>query len=136
MSIYHKHHIIPKHMGGTDDPSNIAIVTIEQHAQLHKQLWEDLGHWQDELAWRGLSGQATRPETLSKIQKKRVADGTHHLLSGNIQRQAALRRIEAKTHNDEELRTKSKCPHCGKIGQRFVMRRWHFDKCSVILRHT
>jgi hypothetical protein len=31
-TIYHKHHIIPKHMGGTDDLSNIAKLTIEEHA--------------------------------------------------------------------------------------------------------
>ena len=36
-------------MGGTDDPSNIVIVTIEEHANLHKQLWEDLGHEEDRI---------------------------------------------------------------------------------------
>ena len=55
MTIYHKHHIIPKHMGGSDDSSNIAIVTVEQHAELHKQLWEDLGDIRDYYAWLGLS---------------------------------------------------------------------------------
>lgn len=56
MSIYyHKHHIIPKHMGGSDDPSNLVIVTVEQHANLHKQLWEDLGDIRDYYAWLGLS---------------------------------------------------------------------------------
>lgn len=64
MSIYHKHHIIPRHMGGTDDPSNIVLVTIEQHANLHKQLWEDLGHHQDYVAWQGLSGMMGREEII------------------------------------------------------------------------
>ena len=50
MTIYHKHHIIPKHMGGTNHPSNLVEVTIEQHAALHKQLWEDLGHEEDRIA--------------------------------------------------------------------------------------
>ena len=73
MSIYlHKHHIIPKHMGGSDDPSNLIEVTIEQHAELHKQLWEDLGHWQDEIAWKCLSGQITTQEaTLQAIRLSR-----------------------------------------------------------------
>ena len=31
MTLYHKHHIIPKHMGGTDDPSN--KLTVEEHAE-------------------------------------------------------------------------------------------------------
>lgn len=76
-------------MGGTDDTSNLVEVTVEQHALLHKQLWEDLGHWQDYLAWQGLSGmiscedvvlQATRnafrgrkhtQETKRKMSEKR-----------------------------------------------------------------
>lgn len=57
MTIYtHIHHIIPKHMGGTDDPSNLVEVTVEQHALLHKQLWEDLGDIRDFYAWKALSG--------------------------------------------------------------------------------
>ena len=36
----HKHHIIPKHMGGSDDDNNIIELTIEEHAQAHKILFE------------------------------------------------------------------------------------------------
>lgn len=52
----HKHHIVPKHMGGTDDPSNLVELTIEEHAEAHKNLYEKYGFWQDYLAWKGLSG--------------------------------------------------------------------------------
>ena len=38
--IKHKHHIIPKHMGGTDDPSNLIELTVEEHAEAHKILFE------------------------------------------------------------------------------------------------
>jgi hypothetical protein len=62
MSIYHKHHIIPRHMGGTDDADNIVEVTVEQHALLHKQLWKDLGHKEDYVAWQCLSGMLTMSE--------------------------------------------------------------------------
>ncbi len=54
MTIYHIHHIIPKHMGGTDDPSNLVRLTLEEHAQAHKELYEKHGKWQDELAYKGL----------------------------------------------------------------------------------
>ncbi len=57
-------------MGGSDDPSNLVEVTIEEHANLHKQLWEELGHWQDKVAWLALSNQITSPEILKIIRNK------------------------------------------------------------------
>ena len=33
----HKHHIIPKHMGGSNDPSNIAELTVEEHIEVLKE---------------------------------------------------------------------------------------------------
>ena len=56
--------------GGTDDPENLIEVTVEQHALLHKQLWEDLGHWQDYAAWQGLSGRMGKEELIRFIQSK------------------------------------------------------------------
>lgn len=65
----HKHHIVPKHMGGSDDPSNLVDVSIEEHAALHKQLWEDLCQQEDFIAWQCLSGQITTQEaTLAAIR--------------------------------------------------------------------
>ena len=55
----HKHHIIPKHAGGTDDPSNLVELTIEEHAEAHRVLWETHGRWQDKMAWLALSGNIT-----------------------------------------------------------------------------
>lgn len=57
MPTLHKHHIIPKHAGGSDDPSNIVNLTIEEHAEAHRILWEQHGRWQDHVAWKMLSGQ-------------------------------------------------------------------------------
>lgn len=52
----HLHHVIPKHIGGTDDPSNLIELTVEEHAEAHRKLYEEFGRWQDLLAWKGLSG--------------------------------------------------------------------------------
>lgn len=60
--VKHKHHIIPKHSGGTDDPSNLIELTVEEHAETHRILFEKYGKWQDELAWKGLSGQIDSAE--------------------------------------------------------------------------
>jgi hypothetical protein len=67
MSIYHKHHIIPKHMGGTDDPSNLIELTVEEHAEAHRKLFEQYGHWQDELAWKGLAKMIGREEIIHHL---------------------------------------------------------------------
>ena len=55
-SMKHTHHIIPRHMGGTDDPDNLIELTIEEHAEAHRLLYEKYGHWQDKVAWQGLLG--------------------------------------------------------------------------------
>lgn len=60
----HKHHIIPKHAGGTDDPSNIIELTVEEHALAHKKLFEEEGRWQDYIAWQGLSGRIGKEEII------------------------------------------------------------------------
>ena len=70
MTIYHKHHIIPKHMGGTDDPSNLIELTVEEHAEAHRKLFEMHGYWQDELAWKGLSKMIGRDEIISELINK------------------------------------------------------------------
>ena len=65
--IKHKHHIIPRHVGGTDDPSNIIELTIEEHAEEHRLLYERYGRNEDRLAWLGLSGQIGKDEILKQI---------------------------------------------------------------------
>jgi hypothetical protein len=58
----HKHHIIPRYMGGSNSPENIVEVTVTQHAMFHfcnYQLW---GNEEDRIAWRGLSGLITPDE--------------------------------------------------------------------------
>jgi len=62
----HKHHIIPRHMGGSDDPSNLVELTIEEHAEAHRKLYEEHGRWQDKKAWLFLSGQATTDKQVSR----------------------------------------------------------------------
>lgn len=58
-SMKHRHHIIPRHAGGTDEPSNFVEVTVEEHAELHLARYLELGEVGDWLAYLALSGQAT-----------------------------------------------------------------------------
>jgi len=62
MTIYHWHHIVPKHAGGTDIDSNLIKLTTEEHADAHKKLYERYGRQQDYIAWKALSGQIGKEE--------------------------------------------------------------------------
>ena len=57
-------------MGGTDDPSNLVELTIEEHAEAHRILFEEFGHWQDYLAWQGLSKMIPREELIKRVQSE------------------------------------------------------------------
>ena len=83
----HKHHVIPKHAGGTDDPSNIVLLTVEEHASAHKKLYEKYGRWQDKCAWLSLSNQIGKEE----IQKMIASEANKGARSG--------RRLEATLEN-------------------------------------
>ena len=51
----HKHHVVPRYEGGSDDSSNIVELTVTQHAMWHYAEWRRKGNWQDKLAWKGLA---------------------------------------------------------------------------------
>lgn len=69
MTVYHRHHIIPRHAGGTDDPSNIVLLTIEEHAEAHRLLYEEHGRVEDRVAWLALSGQIGKEEMLRQLNR-------------------------------------------------------------------
>ena len=60
----HKHHIIPKHFGGSDDPSNLVEVSVEEHANLHLALYLEHGRWQDAYAAWFLCGRMGEVERI------------------------------------------------------------------------
>jgi hypothetical protein len=68
--ITHKHHIVPKHMGGTDDPSNLIELSVEDHAEAHRLLFEEYGLIQDKLAWLGLKGLISTAEIVRTLQSE------------------------------------------------------------------
>jgi hypothetical protein len=57
MTIYHIHHIVPRHTGGTDDVENLVKVTIPEHAAFHYERWVLTGSAYDRIAWLALSAQ-------------------------------------------------------------------------------
>src|SRR5271169_365532 len=87
----HLHHIIPKHMGGTNDPSNLIELTVEEHAEAHMKLYEEHGHWQDKLAWYGLAGIIGHEEAV--IQAMTTHNTRTHL--GRKRPQSTIEKMKA-----------------------------------------
>lgn len=68
----HLHHCIPKHAGGTNDPSNLVELTVEEHAEAHRLLYEKYGRWQDKLAWKSLIGCIGKEEIQSEAARQSI----------------------------------------------------------------
>lgn len=78
----HKHHIIPRHMGGSDDPSNLIELTRAEHAQAHMKLYEQFGRKEDLGAYYLLTGQTDEAAKISSslggtVQGKINANNGH-----------------------------------------------------------
>lgn len=52
----HRHHVVPKHAGGTDDPDNIVLLTREEHAAAHLARYHEVGDVRDLCAYHMLQG--------------------------------------------------------------------------------
>jgi hypothetical protein len=116
----HWHHIVPKHAGGTDDPSNLVELTVEEHAEAHRILYEKHGMMEDFCAWKGLSKQIDKEEILhllyvenGKRQGKRNIESGHmsklHSIGGKIGG-----KISGKKHK-ESGHLKNICKLGGKV---------------------
>jgi len=62
-------------MGGTNDPSNLIELSIEEHAEAHRLLYEEYGRWQDYVAWKGLLGVMTEEERMEIMYAARRGNG-------------------------------------------------------------
>lgn len=72
------HHIIPKHMGGTDDESNLVELTVEEHAEAHRKLYEEHGLIEDYLAWQGLAGLMSKEQIVLEMLREAGRKGAKH----------------------------------------------------------
>ena len=87
MSIYHTHHKYPRHFFkkeewkhldfDVNDPSNLIQLSIEDHAEEHRKLYEKYGYWEDKVAWKTLSGQISVAEAIKETQRLANLGNTH-----------------------------------------------------------
>jgi hypothetical protein len=129
----HKHHIIPRHAGGSDDPSNLIELTVEEHAEAHRLLYEQYGRWQDKIAWETLSGHIGKEEAIKSAQgaanrgRKRTPEQCERI------RQAAIERNKRWAENPEiraEARRKTSEAMKGKKKSKEAIDAWRESKAN------
>ena len=103
-TIYHFHHIIPKHMGGTDDLSNLIRLTVEEHAEAHRKLYEEHGNKFDYIAYMALSNQIGYEEAnyLKTLGPKNwTKEGLEKLSRLAKERKGEKNPFYSRSHTDE-----------------------------------
>lgn len=104
-------------MGGTDDPSNIVELTVEEHAEAHRVLFETYGKKEDELAWKGLAGIIGKEKLIYELSllgsaKAKRPKGKEHVFYGK-KRPEHSKKLKGRKVN----RTKE---HQDKLNSRFT----------------
>ena len=59
-------------MSGSNHSSNIVTLSVEEHAEAHRKLYEEHGKWQDKIAADMLSGQIKSDDVRREICRARM----------------------------------------------------------------
>ena len=100
-----RHHIIPRHQGGTDDESNFAYLTRREHIIAHFLLWKINGHDGDRTAYKMMKGVTCYPSRLgakhTEETKQRMSE-LHKKRYEDLEYRASMK----KRYEDPEYRAK------------------------------
>ena len=112
----HKHHIIPRHAGGSDCISNILYVTPEGHYELHYERWLKNGEIGDLFACQLLQKNHLR---LTK-EERRIVCSAAGKKSGQMQFEKKIN-IHSQTR-EERLKLSSKGGQNGAFSKAYALR--------------
>ena len=88
----HNHHLLPRHLGGSDDPSNIVEgISVTRHAMFHYANWQLWGSEGDRIAYRALSGTIGKEEVIKMVLAYAGKKGGQAAKESGQLREAALR---------------------------------------------
>ena len=125
----HTHHILPKHMGGTDDQSNLIELSVEEHAQAHKELYKKHGNWQDKMAYESLLKLKPRHEIAKELQRQ-----------GGLKSRGRTLKEEHKKKIGEWSKTFERTPESNQKRSKTLSKEWIIttpegDKIRVVNLH-
>ena len=115
MIVWHKHHIVPKHAGGTDEPSNLLKCNIAMHTFMHEQRYKELGDEYDKIAAQTLRGQIGKSEAAnlarSEGHKRFLSKPESRDILRDSQSKSVAKRIENGTGFQQSIdaMTEVKC---------------------------
>jgi len=88
----HNHHLNPKHLGGTDHPSNIVKgISITRHAMFHYANWQLWGSDGDRIAYKALAGAIGKEEIVEMVLSLAGKKGGQSAKESGQLREAALK---------------------------------------------
>ena len=119
-TIKHKHHIIPKHMGGTDDPENLIELTVEEHAEAHRELYEKYSKWQDKVAWLSLSEQINSAERHHMIVSAPKSEEFKRKMQGNKNAAGNKGKPKSEEHRRKIAEVKTGKPRPDLLGNKYA----------------
>lgn len=89
-------------MGGTDESDNLVSLTVEEHAEAHRKLWEEHGKIQDYYAWKGLSAKIGKDEINRELSRYGAyLTNSRYKPFANLSEDAKRRRIENRKKRPE-----------------------------------
>jgi hypothetical protein len=105
--VTHKHHIVPRHSGGSDAQDNIVELSVDEHSEAHRLLYEKNGDLRDFFAWKMLSGKTEEAEIVRIELSKQ---GFARFLASDRKsewRQKISRSLVGRTPSQESLKKRS-----------------------------
>ena len=107
----YKHHIVPRHSGGSDDSSNLVEVTYTQHTMYHFCEWQRTGNVCDYKAWKMMRGEESyvagwnKGKTWSEETKRKISKSKKGISIKNSGQNNWDNRIRAKQGIVKNIKT-------------------------------
>lgn len=103
-----RHHILPRHRGGTDEESNFTYLTHREHIIAHFLLWKIHGRVGDKMALNMMKGMMYYPSTLgtkaSEETKRKMSKTRKGRKYTEEHKRALSEAHRGKKHSEESKR--------------------------------